>query len=176
LEYILTEILKNAFRATVERHRDVGGFSTDLPSVKITVSRPQNSDNSGHGGTFLSMRIRDQGGGVPPRNMARIFSYAFTTAGSARDGEADIDDDLHVESLAGRITNTYGTINTFGEITGKGLRTGIGTIAGLGYGLPMSRLYAKYFGGSFDLVSMDGWGCDVYVKLRCLEEAGDAKP
>ena len=31
----------------------------------------------------------------------------------------------------------------FGEITGKGVQTGVGTIAGLGYGLPMSRLYTK---------------------------------
>jgi 26S proteasome regulatory subunit T1 len=108
--------------------------------------------------------------------MARIFSYAFTTAGSVHDGKADINRDLQPEISASRSTNIYGATNPFGEITGKGLRTGIGTIAGLGYGLPMSRLYAKYFGGSFDLVSMDGWGCDVYVKLRCLEEAGEAKP
>jgi 26S proteasome regulatory subunit T1 len=75
--------------------------------------------------------------------MARIFSYAFTTAGSVHGAEADVNDDIQAESSAARGINTYGAINTFGEITGKGLRTGIGTIAGLGYGLPMSRLYAK---------------------------------
>lgn len=34
--------------------------------------------------------------------------------------------------------------------------------------LPLSRLYANYFGGSLDLVSMYGWGTDVYVVLRTV--------
>lgn len=34
--------------------------------------------------------------------------------------------------------------------------------------LPLSRLYAGYFGGSLDLVSMYGWGTDVYVVLRTV--------
>ena len=63
----------------------------------------------------------------------------------------------------------------FTEMTGRGLQMGMGTIAGLGYGLPMSRLYARYFGGSLDFVSLDGWGSDVFVKLRCLDDAGDAE-
>lgn len=28
----------------------------------------------------------------------------------------------------------------------------------IGMGLPLSNIYATYFGGSLDLVSMDGWG------------------
>ena len=32
----------------------------------------------------------------------------------------------------------------FGDITSRGIQSGVGTIAGLGYGLPMSRLYATY--------------------------------
>jgi hypothetical protein len=77
--------------------------------------------------------------------------------------------------------------NLFGEIVGKGLQTGLGTIAGLGYGcvffgfstplltlclvrLPMARLYAAYFGGSLELVSMHGHGTDVFIKFRCLDE------
>lgn len=34
-------------------------------------------------------------------------------------------------------------LGLFGEMTGKGVETGLGTIAGLGFGLPMSRLYAQ---------------------------------
>lgn len=143
LEYILTEILKNSFRATVEQHTKLqraGPLS--LPPVVITISPPpeRREDTSKTGSAFLSIRIRDQGGGVLPSNMARIFSYAFTTAGR---GETEISDNggpyaaQHVGGVGG------GDAGLFSEITGKGLQTGLGTIAGLGYGLPMSRLYAK---------------------------------
>ena len=51
-----------------------------------------------------------------------------------------------------------GSESLFSEIIGRGVQMGMGTIAGLGYGLPMSRLYARYFGGSLDFKSLDGWG------------------
>ncbi|KAH6918828.1 P-loop containing nucleoside triphosphate hydrolase protein [Coprinopsis sp. MPI-PUGE-AT-0042] len=138
LEYILTELLKNSFRATVENHaRDTGN-------------------------NFFSIRIRDQGGGVSRQNMERIFSYAFTTVsdGSVDEGNGVVPDD-HDEPFLGAITQ-------------RTMQTGIGTIAGLGYGLPMSKLYTRYFGGSLEFKSLEGWGSDVYIKLRCLDEAGDS--
>ena len=62
------------------------------------------------------------------------------------------------------------------------MQSGVGgPIAGLGFGLPMSRVYgishptsfqsfltlfvAKYFGGSLILKSVPGHGCDVFVRL-----------
>ena len=118
---------------------------------------------------------------MSPSNMARIFSYAFTTAGRAADEEEDECGGgpyaaQHVGGIAAvGAGGSSGEANVFGEITGKGLQTGLGTIAGLGYGLPMSRLYARfaycllspflsnlmlhrYFGGSLDLLSLEGWG------------------
>lgn len=50
------------------------------------------------------------------------------------------------------VTGVNGDASLFGEITGKGLQTGLGTIAGLGYGLPMSRLYAKSVSSPFSSV------------------------
>jgi len=174
LEYIITEILKNSFRATVENHYKRNGSSTDieLPPVVITVSpgRSQRSTNP----PFLSLRIRDQGGGVPRQNMRRIFSYAFTTAEttSPDDGGAEGGSDYIGGSAA---VNGSGGSNLFAEITRKGIQTGLGTFYGLGYGLPMSGLYARYFGGSLHFLAMDGWGSDVFLKLPSLDLAGDVE-
>ncbi|KAJ3773732.1 hypothetical protein FB446DRAFT_641134, partial [Lentinula raphanica] len=177
LEYVLTELLKNAFRATVEHHSKKNTGRHSLPPIVTTLSAPPRLPGSTS--NYFSIRIRDQGGGVIPANIPQIFSYAFTTA-----GREDSEDNgsgggpyaaQHVGGSAAIGDGGMGEGNLFGEITGKGLQTGLGTIAGLGYGLPMSRLYAKYFGGSLELMSLEGWGCDIYLKLRCLDEAGDSK-
>lgn len=173
MEYILTEILKNAFRATVERHRynyhrqhsnDGSGpiahthhEHIPLPPVLITIVPPPRLPPGINKPAALSLRIRDQGGGVTPSNMERIFSYAFTTAGRrsssgsgrgrhGRSGDGNGDGggpyaaQQHV-GAGGAVA--AGDVDFFGEITSRGIETGLGTIAGLGFGLPMSRLYAQ---------------------------------
>ena len=171
MEYILTEILKNAFRATVERHNNqrqgvISTPTTPLPPVLITVVPPARLPGLDKPAT-LSLRIRDQGGGVSPAHMARIFSYAFTTAtgrrahnSRSRDySDENGDDDCadgggpyaaqYVGGSAAIGADVVGPgggaagAGLFGEMTGMGVETGLGTIAGLGFGLPMSRLYAQ---------------------------------
>lgn len=140
----MTEILKNSFRATVEHNKQRKGGT--LPPVIITISPPPSFMQGRSEPTYLSIRVRDQGGGVQPTNMARIFSYAFTTAGrgaeDSEDGGPYAAQHIGGSAAIGGDADA-GEANLFGEMTGKGVQTGMGTIAGLGYGLPMSRLYAK---------------------------------
>nr|CAG4643275.1 EOG090X07QN [Ilyocryptus agilis] len=50
-------------------------------------------------------------------------------------------------------------------------------LAGYGYGLPLSRLYARYLLGDLTLSSCEGYGTDAYVFLKALsEEANEMLP
>lgn len=161
LEYILTEVLKNSFRATVEWHQRHHAYSssTPIPPVVITIAAPPPRADASHPAParYLSLRIRDQGGGVPPANMSRIFSYSYTTAGrgAERNGSSWDDEGMGGGPYAAQHIGGSAAIDAaggsggghggglFAEMAGRGVQMGMGTIAGLGYGLPMSRLYAR---------------------------------
>ena len=42
------------------------------------------------------------------------------------------------------------------------------TIAGLGYGLPIARLYARYFHGNLAIASIEDFGTSAYVTLKVM--------
>lgn len=173
LEYIITELLKNAFRATVESgrsHEPVvitiaaepesprGGPSTLDQRQAVAKNAGDESDENPNIKPFedsapgVTIRIRDRGGGISPDVLPNIWSYSFTTF-------ADEDE------LPGQ-TPGSGNMDALNAISGGG---GEGSsIAGLGYGLPLGRAYAEYFGGGIAVQSLYGWGCDVYLRLKGL--------
>lgn len=181
LEYIVTELLKNAFRATVESGRsrepvvitiapeppDTAGpasVTLDRPTAdkgafKIDAIKPLDDNAPG-----VTIRIRDRGGGIAPEVLPNIWSYSFTTFS---EDEADEIPTGGGHTSAGDMAN-----DALGIISGAS--SGGSSIAGLGYGLPLSRAYAEYFGGGIALQSLYGWGTDVYLRLKGVGKIDDA--
>lgn len=163
LEYIITELLKNAFRASVESKTnepivvtiapepplkyqpgdlpDIKSPPEDLGQFKSDAIRPLDDNAPG-----VTIRIRDRGGGIPPDVLPNIWSYSFTTFSE----DHDIPGSSGQDGLSAIATAS----------------TGGSSIAGLGYGLPLSRAYAEYFGGGIAVQSLYGWGTDVYLRLK----------
>ena len=127
LIYMLTEVLKNASRATVEAHE-----GKPLPPIRVIIV---------DGSTDVTIRISDEGGGIKRKQLDMVWSYLHTTAKSP--------------------------LSTDNNAPG-GSGSNVPALAGYGVGLPLSRLYARYFGGDLAIKSLEGFGTDVYLHVSRL--------
>lgn len=169
LSYCIKELLKNSYRATVERHLAAvkRGERKAIPAIFVSIAKSK---------VHLSIRIRDQGGGIAPKNLPHIFNYTFTTVSSEQENDgmsAQADDQAmgpygmqSVPAAGDTHNDALGALTTGGAGSAVGLGSPLGTLAGLGYGLPMSRIYAEHGRGSLDIVSLYGHGCDTFIKVR----------
>jgi len=69
-------------------------------------------------------------------------------------------------------TYTYTTANN--AITEGNTHTA--PMAGFGHGLPLSRLYCRYWGGDLTMMSMEGFGTDAYVHIHKLGNRDERLP
>jgi len=128
LKFILVEIFKNSMRATLESK---GTFN--VPPVQVLVAK---------GKQDVTIKISDQGGGIPHKVTTRMFHYLYSTAPRPA---------MEPKDMA--------------------------AFAGYGYGLPLSRLYARYFHGDLIVNSYDGYGTDAIIYLKALPyDAGELLP
>ncbi|CAL5395854.1 unnamed protein product [Camellia sinensis] len=116
LHLMVFELVKNSLRAVQERFMD---SDKAAPPIRIIVA---------DGIEDVTIKVSDEGGGIPRSGLPKIFTYLYSTAKNPLDEQSDL-----------------GTTN-------------IATMAGYGYGLPISRLYARYFGGDLQIISMEGYG------------------
>ncbi|KAK9452258.1 branched-chain alpha-ketoacid dehydrogenase kinase [Limtongia smithiae] len=155
LRYMIGEILRNAFEASVERF-EING-SEPKPLLVTICNAPQH----------VIFRFSDTAGGIPseimhdlwsfakgPRSMTRLRNFATVPALEAviEELEAAVDANLRnrmrVSSLASLTTRS------------PDLR--------LGMGLPMSKVYAEFWGGRIAVNSLEGYGCDVVLHVSKL--------
>jgi hypothetical protein len=98
------------------------------------------------GAAEVTIKVSDEGGGIPRSTMARIFKFTHSTSRQEYEGNTD-----------------FATV----EAGIKHMR---------GFGLPLARIYARYFGGELTLKSMEGYGLDAYLYLPRLGDACENLP
>ncbi|CAA6653947.1 unnamed protein product [Spirodela intermedia] len=72
---------------------------------------------------------------------------------------ADGEEDVTIKCLSKLFTYLYSTAEAPQYEHHNKVNNGV-TMAGYGYGLPISRLYARYFGGDLQIISMEGYGAN----------------
>ncbi|KAL1841677.1 hypothetical protein VTJ49DRAFT_6716 [Mycothermus thermophilus] len=92
----------------------------------------------------ITIKVSDEGGGIPRSAIPLVWTYMYTTV----DRTPSLDPDFDKSDFKA-------------------------PMAGFGYGLPISRLYARYFGGDLKLISMEGYGTDVYLHLNRLSSSSE---
>jgi len=163
LHYILLELIKNAMRATMEKHRGGGDddeeaywneSDEDVPPVHVVIADGTENED-------VVIKVSDEGGGIPRSHIKKIWSYLFTTASP---------------SIQERLI-AFGSGEDSGDERSQMQDHGKNSpLAGLGYGLPISRSYARYFGGDLSIMSMEGYGTDCFLHLRRLGNTREPLP
>lgn len=154
LIHMFFEVLKNSLRATIEFHTPIlkEQMIRDNPDLKPEeidlndLKFPAIKVIISEGYEDIAIKISDEGGGIARSEIPLIWTYLYTT----------------VDKLP--------TLDSESQTSFKA------PMAGFGYGLPISRLYAQYFGGDLKLISMEGYGTDVYIHLNRLSSSLEPLP
>lgn len=155
LIHMLFETLKNSLRATIEFHtprlkQQLMKKDPDLKVEDIDINDlkfPPIKVIISEGSEDIAIKISDEGGGIPRSEVPLIWTYLYTT-----------------------VSETPVLDSEYNQTSFKA------PMAGFGYGLPISRLYAQYFGGDLKLISMEGYGTDVYLHLNRLSSSSEPLP
>ncbi|RLN44004.1 hypothetical protein BBJ28_00009728 [Nothophytophthora sp. Chile5] len=185
LHHMVFELVKNSMRATVEHHQCLAqktrgkvnrfqrvmnpnspslGFY--IPSVRttfvedvsgVTIYPDVSKYRMGgelppvqivicQGSEDLTVKVSDDGGGVARSRWNKLWHYDYTTSAPSP----------AIES------NNY---NSFRQ-----------HFSGGGYGLPIARLFARYFGGEVTFSSLEGSGSTAFIQAHRLGTNMEAVP
>lgn len=109
----------------------------ELPPVQIVVCQ-------GH--EDLTIKVSDEGGGVPRSHWKHLGRYGYTTSPSYPPKES------------------------------RGYQSFQEHFSGGGYGLPIAQLFARYFGGEITFISLEGSGSSVFIQAHRLGTKSEMVP
>ncbi|KEG15413.1 developmentally regulated phosphoprotein [Trypanosoma grayi] len=137
ISYVVLEVMKNAFRATVEAHMERNSLGIvsceNMPPVEVLVNIKENAQHA-------CICVSDEGLGMTQVDAEMAMTYAYTSVAKPL---LRLGDKTHLEG--------GGTVSP---------------LAGFGFGLPMSRVYARCFGGDLVMCTMEGYGTRVYYFVK----------
>ncbi|RUP51176.1 branched-chain alpha-ketoacid dehydrogenase kinase [Jimgerdemannia flammicorona] len=136
LSHMLFELLKNSLRAVVETF---GTEADKYPPIKLIVTE---------GKEDITIKISDEGGGIPRSGIPLVWTYMVRSGDSGERRSFP----KRGRDMVYRYTTAEAQLldPDYNKSDFKA------PMAGFGYGLPISRLYARYFGGDLKLISMEG--------------------
>lgn len=138
IHYVVVELMKNALRATVEGNmkRNSLGIVTCDDMPPVRISIHLNDQSK-----YACVCISDEGKGMTYDAQQLAMAYSYTSVKEpVLQSKEKKDTADHMENVS--------------------------PLAGYGYGLPMSRVYARAFGGDLLLRSMEGYGTRVYYYIN----------
>ncbi|KAJ3191755.1 hypothetical protein HK101_007430 [Irineochytrium annulatum] len=144
LHHMLFELLKNSLRAVIERF---GTDSETFPDVEVVMTAGEED---------ICIKISDEGGSVPNSRMPLLWTYSYTSVDrNVLDSQHDVcESTTDAGSFLDSVTPPHHHASAAPS-----------PLAGFGYGLKLSRLNARYFGGDLRLVNMEGLGMSAYLHL-----------
>ncbi|KZT66020.1 alpha-ketoacid dehydrogenase kinase [Daedalea quercina L-15889] len=161
LEYVVFELLKNSLRATRLKHTSL----RQLPPIRATVVSGENE---------VTIRVSDQGGGLLTpeiKNPVDLFSFSHLR----NPARMDVSRLRALRTISSSQTGMVATVEeqvkrweSDADSEDPQQEAGVSPHPRIGIGLPMSNIFATYFGGSLELVSLDGYGTDAYLRLPRL--------
>lgn len=140
LDYIFQNLFDNSIRSSILRFNQDEDVNS-IPDIKVSIH---------NGPTEVTIRITDNGIGGTCSESIQWFNYHFKrykqetengfyfNSQKAVKKNPDISDDWYLEN------------------------------EGYGYGLPSSRLYARYLNGDLDLITTEGNGTECFLTLKSM--------
>ncbi|KAJ2639471.1 [Pyruvate dehydrogenase (acetyl-transferring)] kinase 2, mitochondrial [Coemansia sp. RSA 1286] len=149
--YIIHELLKNAMSHVMARYatRLESDASALAGNKSVFGSEPlfppiRVTICSSH--NDIVVRVSDQGGGINPEILPYIWSFTHP--------------------LKAKRLHNFHAVNRMEARVDES--DSVSPLMSFGFGLPMSNVYAKYWGGSVSVHSLPGYGVDAYVQLPRL--------